>query len=103
MDFQISDHNNILFQIDMQKPTCPQKVVIFRKWKKVNMEELRKDLKETSDSSKTINDLVALLDHYNQELSRILDKYAPEEEQLVTLRKPTPWTSKDIKLEKQKR
>ncbi len=23
VDFQISDHNNILFQIDMRKPACP--------------------------------------------------------------------------------
>ncbi len=45
---QISDHNNILFQIDIQKPACPQEVVKFRKLNKVNMEELRK---ETSDSS----------------------------------------------------
>ncbi len=42
------------------------------------MEELRKDIKETSDRGKTINDLVALVGHYNQELSRILDKHAPE-------------------------
>ncbi len=64
VDFQISDQNNILFQIDMQEPGCPQKVVKFRKLKKVNMEELRKDIKETSDRGKTINDLVALVDHY---------------------------------------
>ncbi len=67
------------------------------------MEELRKDIKETSDRGKTMNDLVAIVDHYNHELSRILDKHAPEEERHVTLRKPTPWTSEDIKHEKQKR
>ncbi len=67
------------------------------------MEELRNDIKETSDRGKTINDLVVLVDHYNHELSQILDKHAPEEEWQVTLRKPTPWTSEDIKLEKQKR
>ncbi len=103
VDFQISDHNNILFHIAIRKTAYPQKVVKFRKLKKVNMQELRKDIKETSDRSKTINDLVALIDHYNQERIRILDKHAPEEEQQVTLRKPTPWTSEDIKLEKQKR
>ncbi len=67
------------------------------------MEELRKDIKETSDRGKTINDIVALVDHYNQELSGILYKHSPEEERQVSLRKPTSWTSKDIKLEKQKR
>ncbi len=67
------------------------------------METLRKDIKETSDRVKTINDLVILVDHYNHELSRILDKHDPEEERQATLRKPTPWTSEDIKLEKQKK
>ncbi len=71
--------------------------------KKVNKKELRKDIKETSDRGQIINDLVALVDHYNQEFSRILDKHAPEEEWQVTLRKPTPWTSEDIKLEKTKK
>ncbi len=47
--------------------------------------------------------IVALVDHYNHELSRILDKHAPEEEWQVTIRKPTSWTSGDIKLEKQNR
>ncbi len=37
----------------MRKPACPQKVVKFRKLKKVNMEELSKDIKETSDRGKT--------------------------------------------------
>ncbi len=87
----------------MRKPACPQKVVKFRKLKKGNMEELRKDIKETLDRRKTINDLVVLVDHYNHELSRILDKHTPEEERQVNLRKPTPWTSEDMKLEKQKR
>ncbi len=64
------------------------------------MEELRKDVKEKTDIGKTINDLVALVDHYNQEFSRIPDKHASEEQQ-VTLRKPTPRTSEDIKLKKQ--
>ncbi len=50
-----------------------------------------------------MNDLVALVDHYNYELSRIPDKHAQEEEWQVTLRKPTLWTSGDIKLEKQKK
>ncbi len=97
VDFQISDHNNILFQINMRKPACPQNVAKFRKLKNVNMEQLRKDIKETSDKWKTINNLVALVDHYNHEFSRILDKHAPEEERQVTLRKTTPWTSLSLK------
>ncbi len=57
----------------------------------------------TADNGRTINDLVALFYHYNEELCNILDKHAPQEHCLVALRKPTPWTSEDIKFEKQKR
>ncbi len=42
-------------------------------------------------------------DLYNEELCNILDKHAPQEHCLVALMKPTPWTSEDIKFEKQKK
>ncbi len=76
----------------MQKPAVPKKV-----------NKSKKDIMMTEDKGRTINDLVALVDHYNEELCNILDKHAPQEHRLVALRKPTPWTSEDIKLEKQKR
>ncbi len=37
----------------------------------------------TADKGRTINDLVALVDHYNEELCNILDKDAPQEHRLV--------------------
>jgi hypothetical protein len=103
VDTQISDHNNILFKLNMKKPECPKKVVKFRKLKKIKVDELKNDIKLTSENGKAIKDLTTLVDYYNDELSKIFDKHAPEQHRLVTLRKPTPWTSDDIKPEKKVR
>ena len=53
-----------------------------------------------TDNSSAINDLVMLIDYYNDEINTILDKYSSEQNHLVALRKSTLWTSEDIKPEK---
>ncbi len=40
--------------------------------------------------------------YYNDELSQIFDKHAQEVEKEIVFRKPTPWTSEDIKPENRK-
>ncbi len=57
----------------------------------------------TADICRTINDLLVLVDHYNEELCNILDKHTLQEHHLVALMKLTSWTSDDIKFEKPKR
>ena len=57
---------------------------------RVNDLTCKKDVKLISDNSSGINDLVMLVDYYNDELSAILDKHAPEQHHLVALRKPIP-------------
>jgi len=100
VDTLISDHNNILFEINLKKPECPQKTVKSRKLKKIKMEKFKKDVKNVSDKSDEINNLVKLVEYYNLELGTVLDNHAPEQNRLVSLRKPTPWTTEDIKPEK---
>ncbi len=87
----------------MQKPAYTKNVIKFRKLKKININEIKKDIRITADKGRTINDLVALVDYYNEELCIILDKHAHQEHCLVALRKPTQWTPEDIKFEKQKK
>ena len=103
VDTQISDHNNILFQIRMERAKCSRKLVIFRKLKSIKLDEFRKDIKNASDNCKNINELAALVNYYNEELRNVLNAHAPEQNHLVTQRKPTPWSSEDIKPEKKKR
>ncbi len=52
------------------------------------------------DYSETVNELISLVNYYNYELSKIFDKHAPEVEKEIAFRKPTPWTSEDIKPDK---
>jgi exonuclease III len=100
VDFQISDHSTILFDLNIGKTECPKKILNFRKLKAINIDEFKKDIKQLSDNSAIIDSLSDLVDFY-VELNRILDNHAPEQLRLVALRKPTPWTSQDIKPEKQ--
>ncbi len=81
------------------KPACPKKLIKFRKLKKVNTEELKKEIKQTVDYSDTVNELISLVNYYNNELSKIFDKHGPEVEKEIAFGKPTPWTSEDIKPE----
>ncbi len=69
---------------------------------KVNIEELKKEIKQTVDYSDTVHDLIYLVNYYNDELSKIFDKHAPEVEKEISFRKPTAWTSEDIKPEKKR-
>ncbi len=58
------------------------------------------DIIETVDNSEYISDLLVLVIYYNSELRGILDIYAPQQCKLVTIRKPTPWSTEDIRPEK---
>ncbi len=103
VDSWISDHATILFTLNLRKPECLKKTVKFRKLSNIDIDKLKSDIKKVSDKGLNIDNLVALLDHYNNELNRIIDNHAPMQEHGISLRKPTPWKSENIKPEKQKR
>ena len=67
----------------------------FRKLKGIIIDKFKADVKQASDKGSDIYDLMTL--------RRILDRHAPIHQCIVALRKPTPWTSEDIKPEKKKR
>ncbi len=99
VDSWISDHATIL----LRKPECLKKTVKYRKLRNIDIDKLKSDIKKVSDKALNIVNLVALLDHYNNELNRIIDNHAPMQENVISLRNPTPWKSEYIKQEKQKR
>jgi hypothetical protein len=103
VDEHNSDHNNILFDLNLKKPSCAKKEIKFWKIKAIKMDQFKEDIKRVSDNSAKINELDKLVNYYNNELKKILDDHAPEHERIISLRKPTPWLSADIKPEKPKR
>ena len=98
-----SDHNNILFQLSVEKPMKLTKKIRFRRWKNIDLTKFRcaltnrfEGLIDTNDHNKTSSYLNDLVSTY-ESTKGILDKHAPEIEKVVILRDPTPWVTADIK------
>jgi hypothetical protein len=103
IDEQNSDHNNILFELQMKKKAPEVKKVVSRNTKNINLTAFKLDVKNRfkelsclNSNRRTNEDLLNLTNAY-MSTRYLLDKHAPETERTVTVRKPTPWTTKDIK------
>ena len=102
VDEQISDHNNILFRLNIVRPPCPKKKIAFRRLKAVNMEELKWDVSIAMNDVQSFCDynttdgLQNIVEEYNGKLREVLDKHAPLIKKEIPLRKPTPWSSDEI-------
>ena len=103
---QLSDHNNILFNLDLKKPEPIRKIVTNRQIRRINKELFKQDItrklvftESESLSPEYLNNLVGV---FNSSAS-VLDIHAPLTTREVTVRDRTPWTSDDIRSEKQKR
>jgi exonuclease III len=104
VDEQNSDHNNILFELNIKKPTFTKKTIRSRKTRDINIDNFKTDIKNRFEklskipetTPQTPNNLDTLIQTY-ESTRAILDKHAPETKRLVTVRNPTPWTTSDIK------
>ena len=103
---QLSDHNNILFKLNLKKPPPTRKKIANRKLKHIDKEKFKKDIAEklafTASEDATPLYLNNLVETFNSSI-KVLDKHAPVTSRIVTVRDPTPWTTNEIKPEKQKR
>ncbi len=103
VDEQISDHFSVIMELNQSKPACPRKTVLNRKFKSINMEVFKNDLKESMGKVNRTDSLEVLLKSYNDEFTSLLDKHAPVSQREVLCRKPNPWFKDDIKIEKLER
>ena len=103
IDELISDHNSILFNLNLTQTKKVKKVIKYRKTRNMNLNKFKLDLKHFF--SKVINNAKVNINqnHLNNLISnyessvKILDKHAPLLEKSVTLRKVTPWNTDQIK------
>ena len=103
---QLSDHNNIIMQLDLRRPPPPKKVIKTRKLKSIDIINFKKDLTNTLNmdgactlqTEQKLNDLVTI---FNSSV-KILDKHAPVKESTISVRDPTLWVTADIQTEKRK-
>ncbi len=97
----LCDHCNIPMDVDMRKPPRIKKELTFRKTRSIDKEKFKVDIKSAMENI-TINDnLQEMVSLYNDKLTEVFDKHAPEQTKVITVRKHTPWTTEEIKSEKQ--
>ncbi len=101
IDEMLSDHYNILFDIDMSKPPRMKKNITYRKTKSININDFRNDVKHSMKHVNLNDNLDNLVNSYQTNLQGVLDKHAPKQTKLVTIRDKTPWTTEEIRPHKQ--
>jgi hypothetical protein len=88
-DHNLSDHYLITFNIKMGKPPAIRKQVQYRKLQESDICEAFNSVQGDS-----VSDLV---NKYNNNLSGLLDKHAPLQTKMITLRPNAPWYTNEIR------
>ena len=99
----ISDHNLIVCDIKCSKPPASKLLVSHRDTKKINLEDLRDDIQISLQSMNVSDDATDLTAQYNNMLSSLFNRYAPEKKRLVTLRPHAPWYDDSLRKAKQQK
>ena len=68
--------------------------VTYRKYKQINKITFKEELQRTLEVQHTTHDLRSLVNRYNSDLRKILDKHAPEKKRLVKITHKQPWFTK---------
>ena len=92
----ISDHKSVIFKINMQRPTLPMKIIKYRIWKNFDLEKSKTDI---TNSELTLNmpvDVDSVTSQYHTVLSKLLEKHAPLQERVITMRAKAPWYISEI-------
>jgi hypothetical protein len=92
----ISDHHAVHCTLQLEKPPLPRKTVTFRKYKSIDMDLLRKDLKQSLLLQEPATHLNELLTQYDTVLRELLEKHAPLKTRVMTERPLTCWYTPEI-------
>ena len=94
-----SDHAMVICSVSVPKLPFPRKTIAFRKWKSIDREEFKNDIRTTLiiPPEATAAEAVKI---YNDTLQKIADKHAPLKKKDVIIRPQTPWHTEEIKYEK---
>jgi hypothetical protein len=99
----ITDHHAVHCKLNTHKPCLPEKTITCRSYKKVDREELSKDLNDMSIIQSPAKNLDELIDQYNSDILHVINKHAPEKTKTVTLRPHSPWYNDEIHNSKKQR
>ena len=99
----ISDHFNVMCQLNSVKPPITSKQMSFRRICRIDLDLLKHDVADSALCTKTPDDLTELVTLYNDTLSSILDKHAPLITKTVSSHSEVPWFTDHVRTEKRKR
>jgi hypothetical protein len=96
--FYISDHSFIEVNLCVETIKRETKVMKVRKWKTVNMEEVKSILSNSELCTReNWDNLDELAEVYNQTLTEIADEMAPLKNKRITVRETMPWYTPRLK------
>ena len=89
-----TDHFMLVFNASIPRLTSQKRNISFRKWKGVDMQKLKQDIKSVLVMPET-SSAVDCVDHYNQSLQKLADFHAPMLKCTITTRPYAPWFTDD--------
>ena len=95
--YYISDHCFAECQLSTPGPNILVKEVSYRKFKQIDMENFRSDIVSSVLCNSEWTSLEELAQCYDTTLSQILDKHAPVNTKILTVRPRVPWFSLELK------
>ncbi len=95
-DYYISDHSFVTCDISVSKPDLEIRDVTYRKYKSIDIEELKQDLAQSELCTKSFSDLDDLVLCYQDTLSGLMDKHAPEKSKRSVVRPKQPWYNDNL-------
>ena len=99
----ISDHHSIQFTMSLKRPLALKKTIQFRKYKAIDIEALKHDIRKAGISTSLESSLDNLVKQYDDVLTSILDDHAPLKSRVITIRPNTAWYNEEIDLAKKHR
>ena len=84
------------------RPVHPKKTLSLRNLKAIDMEQFASDLLCLPLLNEDTDCIVHLLEWYNTGLTEVLDKHAPLQKRVFTIRPDNPWNNQTIALTRKK-
>ena len=95
-EYYISDHSFVLCDLLVSKPDLEVKDIKYRKYKAIELDAFSHDLSESELCNKSFSDLDELVSCYQDTLSRLIDKHAPEKSKRIVVRPKQPWYNDNV-------
>lgn len=92
----LSDHYAFHWFTNAKRPVRPRKTVSLRNLKAIDMDQFASDLLFLPLLTEEMDDISCLLDWYNDGLTDVLNKHAPLQKRVFTIRPDNPWNNQDI-------